>query len=217
MKLQVIIGSTRPSRVSDRVAKWVGAEAKYLPDTSVEILDLKDYALPFLDEPISPQFNPDRRPNPIAQRWLDKLAEADAYVLVTPEYNRSYSAVLKNALDYVDFQMTKKPVALVAHGSTGGAQAVAHLRDVLPGLLAVTVPSATYFIGRVSEMIDETGKLNEDLMIAPYGPQASLKKMLEATKWYSDALAAARVSHSLTNPDSLRTVSKNSGIMLVND
>ena len=66
-------------------------------------------------------------------------------------------------------------------------------------------------------MIDETGKLNEDLMIAPYGPQASLKKMLEATKWYSDALAAARVSHSLTNPDSLRTVSKNSGIMLVND
>jgi len=65
-------------------------------------------------------------------------------------------------------------------------------------------------------MIDETGKLNEDLMIA-HMPAASLKKMLEATKWYSDALAAARVSHSLTNPDSLRTVSKNSGIMLVND
>ena len=124
---------------------------------------------------------------------------------------------MKNALDYVDFQMAKKPVALVAHGTTGGAQAVAHLRDVIPGLLAVTVPSATYFIGRVSEMIDETGKLNKDLMIAPYGPQAALKKMLEATKWYSDALAAARVTQSLNNAGSLRTVLKNSGIMLVND
>jgi NAD(P)H-dependent FMN reductase len=111
MKLQVIIGSTRPGRISDRVAKWVAAEAKNLPDTSVDVVDLADYNLPFIDEAISPQFNPDRKPNEPARRWLSKLAEADVYVLVTPEYNRSYSAVLKNALDYVDFQMAKKPVA----------------------------------------------------------------------------------------------------------
>jgi NAD(P)H-dependent FMN reductase len=192
MKLQVIIGSTRPSRVSERIAKWVTITAKELPDTTVELLDLKAYPMPFLDEPISPQFNPDRKSDPIVKKWLSKLAEADAYILVTPEYNRSYSAVLKNALDYIDYQFAKKPVALVAHGSTGGAQAVAHLRGVMPGLLAVTVPKATFFIGRVGESISEDGKLNEELKANPYGPQTALHKMLEDTKWYSDALAAAR-------------------------
>lgn len=192
MKLQVIIGSTRPGRVSDRIAKWVEDEAKNLPNTKVEILDLTDFELPFLDEPISPQYNPERKPNEKAKKWLDKLAEGDAYVLITPEYNRSYSAVLKNALDYVDFQFKQKPVAIVAHGSTGGAQAVAHLRGVLPGLLAVTVPSATFIVGRAGEMMDEAGKLDEEIQKNPYGPQAALKKTLEEIKWYSDALAAAR-------------------------
>jgi NAD(P)H-dependent FMN reductase len=195
MKLQVIIGSTRPGRVSDRIAKWVVAEAKKLPDTEVEIVDLADYKLPFLDEPVSPQYNPDRKPNPAAQRWLQKIAEAEAYVLVTPEYNRSYSGVLKNALDYIDFQMLRKPVALVAHGSTGGAQAVAHLRGVIPGLLAVTVPSATFIVGRASQMWDEAGHLNEDIKAQQYGPVAALAKTLDDTKWYSDALATAR-AHS---------------------
>jgi NAD(P)H-dependent FMN reductase len=192
MKVQIIIGSTRPSRVTDRVAKWVATEARNLADTEVEVIDLADYKLPFLDEPISPQFNPHRQPSPEVQKWLDVLVKGDAYVLVTPEYNRSYSAVLKNALDYIDFQFTKKPVALVAHGSTGGAQAIAHLRDVLPGLQSITTPKATFLIGRVSELIDESGNLNQEVKVQPYGPQTALKATLEDLKWYSDALAVAR-------------------------
>jgi NAD(P)H-dependent FMN reductase len=195
MKLQIIIGSTRPQRVSHLLAPWAANEAKKLDDTEVEIIDLLDYNLPFLDEPISPQYNPERKPNAAAKKFLDKIAEADAYVLITPEYNRSYSAVLKNALDYVDFQFKQKPVALLAHGSTGGAQAVSHLRGVLPGLLAITVPSATYFIGQVTQAIDEHGNLSEDLKSNPYGPQSALKKMLTDTKWYSDALASARLKN----------------------
>lgn len=192
MKLQIIIGSTRPGRVSDRIGKWVAGEAKNLPECEVEILDLKDYDLPFLDEPISPQYNPNRQPNPEVKKWLDELAKADGYVLVTPEYNRAYSAVLKNALDFVDFQFKQKPVALVAHGSTGGAQAIAGLRIVLPGLLAVTVPSATFVAGRADEMIDENGSLSPEIAGNLMGPQTRLKNMLEELKWYSDALAAAR-------------------------
>lgn len=192
MKLQIIIGSSRPNRVSDRVAKWVAKEAKNSQDTDVELIDLIDYPLPLLDEPMSPQFNPDRKPNQIAQSLLNKFSQADAFVLVTPEYNRSYSAVLKNALDYVDFQFAKKPVALTAHGSTGGAQAVAHLRGVLPGLLSITVPQATFLVGRAGELIDEAGELSQELKANPYGPQAALKTMLDSLKWYSDALAAAR-------------------------
>lgn len=193
MKLQIIIGSTRPGRVSDRLAKWVAQGAKDLSGVEAELVDLADYELPFLDEPISPQFNPNRQPNPVAKKFLTKLAEADAFVLVTPEYNRSYSAVLKNALDYIDFQFAKKPVALVAHGSTGGAQAVSHLRAVLPGLKSVTTPTATFVVGGVGELFDESGNLvNEEVRSNPYGPQAALKATLEDLKWYSDALSVAR-------------------------
>lgn len=192
MKLQVIIGSTRPNRVSDRVAKWVAAAASTMAGAEVEVLDLAEYALPFLDEPASPQYNPARHPNEQAQRWLSKLAEGDAYVLVTPEYNRSYSAVLKNALDYVDFQLARKPVALVAHGSTGGAQAIAHLRGVLPGLLAITVPRATFLVGRAGDMLDESGTPDDKFKANPYGPQTALQTMLADLQWYSEALAAAR-------------------------
>jgi NAD(P)H-dependent FMN reductase len=192
MKLQIIIGSTRPQRVSHLLAPWAANEAKNLEDTEVEIVDLLDYDLPFLDEPISPQYNPERKPNPVAQKFLDKISKADAYILITPEYNRSYSAALKNALDYIDFQFKQKPVALLAHGSTGGAQAVGHLRGVLPGLHAITVPSATYFIGQVAQAIDDQGNLSEELKANPYGPQMALKNMLADTKWYSDALSSAR-------------------------
>lgn len=192
MKLQIIIGSTRPERVSHLLAPWAANEANNLADTEVEIVDLLDYDLPFLDEPISPQYNPERKPNPIAQKFLDKISKADAYILITPEYNRSYSAALKNALDYIDFQFKQKPVALLAHGSTGGAQAVSHLRGVLPGLYAITVPSATYFMGQLAQAIDDQGNLSEELKANPYGPQTSLKNMLTDTKWYSDALSSAR-------------------------
>jgi NAD(P)H-dependent FMN reductase len=192
MKLQIIVGSTRPNRVSLNVAKWVAAAAKELPETTVEVVDLATYDLPFLDEPMSPQLNSNRNPNPNAKKFLNKVAEGDAYILVTPEYNRSYSAVLKNALDYIDFQLEKKPVALVAHGSTGGAQAVAHLRGVLAGLKSFTTPTATFLIGRAGELINDSGELNEEARSNPFSPQVALKATLEELKWYSDTLSAAR-------------------------
>ena len=192
MNLQIILGSTRPGRVSDRVAKWVELEAKNLSETKVEIIDLANYKLPYFDEPISPQYNPERKPNENATKLLYKFAEADAFIIVTPEYNRSYSAVLKNAIDYVDFQFKQKPIGLVAHGSTGGSQAVSHLRGVIPGLFSITTPSAVFLIGRAGEVIDENGNLQEDLRQNPYGLQESLKNTLNEVKWYSDALVAAR-------------------------
>lgn len=191
MKVQIIVGSTRAGRVSDKVAKWVELSAK-TQGLDVELVDLIDYDLPFFDEPISPQYNPDRKPSAVVQKWLDKVAAADGYILVTPEYNRSYPAVLKNALDYLDFQFARKPVAIVAHGSTGGAQAVAHLRGVLPGVLAFTVPQAVLFSGSHIGAIDETGELSEELRANPYGPQSALEKMLGELKWYGESLKVAR-------------------------
>lgn len=189
-KIAVIIGSVREGRQTDKLANWAAKEVEKVAE--VEVLDLADYPMPFFDEPVSPRYNPERKPEPRVQKWLDKIAEFDGYVMVTPEYNRTTSGVLKNAIDYLDYQMEQKPVALVAHGSAGGAQAVASLRMALPGVGAVTVPQALFFTDQVGAAIDEAGVLKEELQDNPYGPQANLKTLAEALVWYAEALKAAR-------------------------
>lgn len=192
MKVQIIIGSTRPGRATPKIAQWVANESKNLGIDDVEILDLADYELPFFDEIAPPQYNPERKPNTVAKKWLEKLAEGDAYVLVTPEYNRSTSGVLKNALDYLDFQFNHKPVTLVGHGSTGGAQAVAGLRATLSGVKAAVLPTVTYFSEQAGAVIDESGNLDEKVKANPYGPHGALQATLEELKWYGEALETAR-------------------------
>jgi NAD(P)H-dependent FMN reductase len=144
------------------------------------------------NEAVSPRYNPERKPVAEVKKWLDKLAEADAYVFVTAEYNRSTTSVIKNAIDYLDYQVEKKPVLLVGHGSSGGAQAIGNLREIFPGVGAVTIPKAVYLTDRPGEVIDDDGKLNEEVANRAYGPQNVIHAALEELKWYSDALAAAR-------------------------
>lgn len=192
MKLQVIIGSIRQGRQTNRLGAWVGKEAAKLDGVDVEVVDLADYPLPLFDESISPRYNPDRQPEGALKAWLDKLAEADAYVIVSPEYNRSVPGAIKNATDFIDYQWAKKPVGLVAHGVTGGAQAVAHWRGIIPGTLAVSVPEVTYFSDRVADHVDDEGNLSQELQDKPYGPLTMLQTTLKDVVWYGKALKAAR-------------------------
>jgi len=192
MKIGIVIGSVRQGRSSDRLAKWVANDIEKIEGVEVKMIDLIDYPMPLFDEPVSPQYNPDRKPVKEVKAWLDAVAECDAVVLVSPEYNRSYAPALKNALDYLDFQLQRKPVMLVTHGSTGGAQAVAHLRGVLPGLRTFTTPQAVMVVGRVGELIDENGVATEEVKSNPYGPQAALAGAVEELKWYTEALSSAK-------------------------
>lgn len=192
MKVQVIVGTTRQGRVSDRVGKWVAETAKNIEGLEPEIVDLAEFPLPFFDEAIPPRYNPDRQPVAEVAAWTAKVAEADAYVIVTAEYNRSMPAVLKNALDTLGHEMDNKPVALVAHGSTGGAQAVASLRLTVPGAGAFTVPEATFFSDYAAQHISEDGVLSEELAAKPQGPQTALQATLEQLAWYGKATVAAR-------------------------
>jgi NAD(P)H-dependent FMN reductase len=189
MKIGIVIGSIRQGRVSDRLAKWVEKDIKKLDGVQTKMIDLIDYPMPLFDEPVSPQYNPQRKPVKEVQKWLDVVSDLDALILVTPEYNRSYSAVLKNALDYLDFQLKRKPVMLVAHGSTGGAQAVAHLRGVIPGLGAITTPLAVMVVGRIDQLIDEKGNLDAEIKANPYGPQGALGLGLAELIWFTQTLS----------------------------
>lgn len=191
MKIAVILGSIRPGRATERVAKWAADEAAKLEGAEVEIVDLKDYPLPLFDEAASPQFNPDRKPEGVVKKWLDKLDGADAVIIASPEYNRSIPGPMKNALDYVAFELAKKPVALVTHGSVGGAYAMADYRVALAQMHAIVVPEPTMIIGAAG-VLEENGTLDPEAAANPYGPAGALATTLESLQWLHGALAPAR-------------------------
>lgn len=189
MKLGIVIGSVREGRVSANMAQWVAAAAKQREGVEVTIIDLKDYALPFFAEAVSPQYNQDRKPEGEVKGWLDALAAQDAFVVVTPEYNRSIPGALKNAIDFVAYEMAKKPVAIATHGSTEGAQALVALRAIIPGVLAVSVPTFVGVSYMGAQSISENGEFGGD----EGGMRAGqLGGMLDEVVWYGEALAAAR-------------------------
>jgi NAD(P)H-dependent FMN reductase len=191
MRLAVIVGTTRNNRQTPKQAAWVAIAAKNLADIEVEVVDLADYQMPIFDEGVSPRYNPERQVHPEAQKWMDKLASFDAYVFVTPEYNHSIPGVLKNAFDYLDWQLVRKPSAIVSHGTVGGARAAMHLKEILSEAQSLPI-SKFVALTHMSNLIDDEGNLAEVEKANPYGAQTALEAMLEDLKWYSDALSAAR-------------------------
>lgn len=131
IKIKIIVGSTRQGRFSEKPARWIFEQVKNVAGVEAEILDLRDYPLPFFDEPVSPSMIKEPYKSPAVEKWTNKIAEGDAFIIVTPEYNHGYPAVLKNALDYVGVQWNKKPVGFVAYGAMGGARSVEQLRQVV--------------------------------------------------------------------------------------
>lgn len=135
-KIAIILGSTRPGRNGEAVAKWVTEIASRRDDAEFELVDLLDFPLPHLDESI-PKYG--TYSNDQALAWSRKVAEFDGFVFVTPEYNHSTSAVLKNALDYLYTEWNNKAAAFVSYGGVGGARAVEHLRPIASELQLATV------------------------------------------------------------------------------
>ena len=130
IKIQVIIGSTRQGRFSEKPAQWIFEEAKKLEDVEVELLDLRDYEMPFFDSPMPPSMAKGQYSNEIVKKWAEKVNDGDAFIIVSPEYNHCYSAVLKNALDVIYPEWHRKPVGFVSYGSAMGARSVEQLRQV---------------------------------------------------------------------------------------
>lgn len=150
LKLLVILGSTRPNRFGEHPAKWIVEQAKKLPDVEVTFADLRDHPLPFFNQPISPSMVKDGNYGDEAvNAWSKIVAAADAYVMVSPEYNHSPSAVLKNALDVINVEWHDKSVGFVSYGSVGGARAIEHLRSIAIELQMAPVRTAVHIPGNV--------------------------------------------------------------------
>ncbi len=132
IKVAVIIGSTRPGRLGEQVARWVHELAQKRTDAEFELVDIKDYDLPLLDEPIPPSSG--KYSHDHTKAWSAKISPFDAYVFVTPEYNHATSAALKNALDYLWLEWNNKAAGFVGYGSAGGVRAIEQLRQVMAEL-----------------------------------------------------------------------------------
>ena len=154
-----------------------------------ELVDLRDYPMPFFDEPKSPLREPAK--NEVARKWAKKIAELDGFVFVTSEYNHSIPASLKNALDYAYAEWNKKPAAFVAYGSAGGARAVEQLRLMLVELQVAPLRNAVHIFGR-AEFIEilMNGKTFSDF---PHLEQAA-ESMLDDLIWWATTLRAGRSS-----------------------
>ncbi|MEV4582932.1 NAD(P)H-dependent oxidoreductase [Nonomuraea jabiensis] len=126
IKIAIIIGSTRPGRNGEAVAQWVGDLAAKRGDAEFELVDLKDFDLPLLDEVMPASTG--RYDLPRTRAWAAKIDSFDAYVFVTPEYNHSTSGALKNALDFLYAEWNNKAAGFVSYGVNGGTRAVEHLR-----------------------------------------------------------------------------------------
>jgi NAD(P)H-dependent FMN reductase len=128
-RIGIIIGSTRPGRRGEDVARWVYDIAARRGDADFELVDIKDFNLPHLDEPMPPSMGQYSQPHTL--EWAAKIGSFDGYVFVTPEYNHSTSGALKNAIDFLYAEWNNKAAGFVSYGSVGGTRAVEHLRLVM--------------------------------------------------------------------------------------
>jgi NAD(P)H-dependent FMN reductase len=132
LKIAIIIGSTRPGRIGEGVARWVYQVAQKRSNAQFELVDIKDFNLPILDEPVPASMNPNQTyTKPHTQRWSETIASFDAFVFVTPEYNHGICGALKNAIDFLYYEWNDKAAGFVSYGGAGGVRAVEQLRLVM--------------------------------------------------------------------------------------
>jgi NAD(P)H-dependent FMN reductase len=189
LNVKVIVGSTRPGRFSEKVLPWLTEHLSKQENMKAEVLDLREHEMPFFNLPFSPAYmQGSDYGNEVINKWSAKIMEADAYIMITPEYNHGYSAVLKNALDTIYKEWGNKPVAFLSYGGVGGARAVEQLRQVVAELHMASMRTNVH-IPMPWLMLDESGALKDGSLD---GFAAPLTEMLNQLEWWGNALKTAR-------------------------
>lgn len=190
LKIGVIISSTRPTRFGEVPAKWILEKANQRPEIDAEIVDLRDFDLPFFDEMASNAWMPSQNAN--AVKWQNKISEFDGFIFVVAEYNRAITGALKNALDQAYVNWNKKAFGAVGYGTVGAARAVENLRTIGIELQMASTRSAVHIAGAdfaaVHPGFGGTKSLND--LEASIGN--STKDMLDQLIWWGEATKAAR-------------------------
>ena len=195
IKIQVIIGSTRQGRFSEKPAQWIFEEAKKLEDVEVELLDLRDYEMPFFDSPMPPSMAKGQYSNEIVKKWAEKVNDGDAFIIVSPEYNHGYAAVLKNALDVIYPEWHRKPVGFVSYGSALGARSVEQLRQVAVELQMAPIRNAIHipadiFMAAMMGKGPQGPEMFESIRKSPMGDP--VERFFNDLLWWAKALKTAR-------------------------
>ena len=186
LKIAVIVGTTRAARFGHKAAQWIFDIAAKRDDIDVEIIDLRDFPLPFFEEVASNAWAPTQ--NEVGLRWQKKVGEFDGYIFVMAEYNHGVPAVLKNALDYAYPEWNRKAAACVGYGAVGGARAIEQLRLVLIELQLAPTRTGVHIQGADFMAVWRQGKPISELEYLK--PNAAA--MLDDLVWWTGALKAAR-------------------------
>ena len=189
--ISVIVGSTRQNRFSEKPAQWILRYLKQRPGVDARLLDLRDYPMPFFDQPVSPA-TPGREPyeNEVVRKWSAAIAESDGFVFVTPEYNYGPAAVLKNAIDWVYPEWNRKAAGFVSYGSAMGARSVQQLRLTLIELQLAPIRSSVHI--PVATLWAHYRGGDVDAGLAELDGIAGA--MIDDLLWWTAALKAARSS-----------------------
>ena len=189
-KIAIVIGSTRATRFADIPAQWMLAQAQARIDMTVELVDLRDFNLPFFNETATNLWAPSADPRAVA--WQKKIGEFDGYIFVVAEYNRSITGALKNALDQAYVEWGHKPMSAIAYGSVGGTRALEHLRNISVELQMVATRNAVH-IGmgdffKIHPGMGGSGNVADiEANILP-----AAKSTLDDIVWWANATKAAR-------------------------
>jgi NAD(P)H-dependent FMN reductase len=189
MLIQVITGTTRAERFSERVAAWVLEHLRKRGDISAEAVDLRDHPLPFFDG-APPAKNPRDYPTSEVGRLGATLDRADGYIVVTGEYNHGYPAVLKNAMDWTFVEWSRKPITFVSWGNVGGSRAIEQLRQVAVEFEMAPLRHAVHILPDTMIAARQAGDATGTAAFDPLEPR--LKLLTDDLLWWADALQAAR-------------------------
>src|SRR3981189_3154015 len=189
--MTVIVGSTREGRFSEKPAKWILQDLKARDGVDARLLDLRDFPMPFFDQPVSPA-TPGRPPydHEVVKKWTAAIAQSDGFVFVTPEYNYGPAAVLKNAIDWVYPEWNRKAAAFVSYGSALGARSVQQLRETAIELQLAPITSSVHIPVATLWAHFQGGDMDKGL--AELDKQANV--MIDDLTWWTAALKAARES-----------------------
>ncbi|MFI0405630.1 NADPH-dependent FMN reductase [Actinomadura sp. 3N508] len=183
LNIAIIVGSTRHGRFGPTVARWFAGEARRRPDLALDVVDLAEAVLP---EVLPAEAGAPGAPVPVRELGV-RLARADAFVVVTPEYNRSFPASLKTAIDWFVDEWRAKPVGFVSYGgASGGLRAVEHLRQVFAELHAITVRDTVSFPS-CRDKFDDHGR-----PIDAAGCGAAAESLIDQLAWWARTLRDAR-------------------------